>query len=192
MKSYGKVDETWNDAKFQGMIEDALQMAREQKKVFAVGQDMDGTAVVALSKEDYPPIFACAATAWDDEAFQKGKIVLVDNVAYHEYSVEEMVPRVRGRADQGGGGVRRFAVPVGREVPDRRGGVVCAHVGGASRMSLHSGPDGQGSDSSTTVGEGSISGRGVVRGDQEWGVEHDPHTSVRWLPLHGPAHAANS
>ena len=101
MKSYGKVDETWNDAKFQGMIEDALQMAREQKKVFAVGQDMDGTAVVALSKEDYPPIFACAATAWDDEAFQKGKIVLVDNVAYHEYSVEEMVPRVRGVLTKG-------------------------------------------------------------------------------------------
>ena len=101
MKSYGKVDETWNDAKFQGMIEDALQMAREQKKVFAVGQDMDGTAVVALSKEDYPPIFACAATAWDDEAFQKGKIVLVDNVTYHEYSVEEMVPRVRGVLTKG-------------------------------------------------------------------------------------------
>ena len=101
MKSYGKVDDTWDDAKFQGMIEDALQMAREQKKVFAVGQDMDGTAVVALSKEDYPPIFACAATAWDDEEFQKGKIVLIDNVAYSEYSVEEMVPRVRGVLTKG-------------------------------------------------------------------------------------------
>ena len=101
MKSYGKVDASWDDAKFQAMIEDALRMAREQKKPFAVGQDMDGTAVVALSKEDYPPIFACAATAWDDEEFQKGKIVLVDNVAYHEYSVEEMVPRVRGVLTKG-------------------------------------------------------------------------------------------
>ena len=95
MKSYGKADASWDDAKFQGMIEDALRMAREQKKVFAVGQDMDGTAVVALSMEDYPPIFACAATGWDDEALQKGKIVLIDNVAYHEYSVEELIPRVR-------------------------------------------------------------------------------------------------
>ena len=101
MKSYGKVDETWNDAKFQGMIEDALQMAREEKKVFAVGQDMDGTAVVALSKEDYPPIFACAATAWDDKTFQEGKIVLIDNVQYHEYSVEEMIPNVRGVLTKG-------------------------------------------------------------------------------------------
>ena len=95
MKSYGKVDEIWDDAKFQAMIEDALQMAREQKKPFAVGQDVDGTAVVALSEEDYPPIFACAATAWDDEEFQEGNIELVDNVAYHEYSIDDMVPRVR-------------------------------------------------------------------------------------------------
>ena len=95
MKSYGKVDETWDDAKFQIMIEDALRMAREQKKPFAVGQDVDGTAVVALSKEDYPPIFACAATAWDDEEFQEGKIELVDNVAYHEYSMDDMIPKVR-------------------------------------------------------------------------------------------------
>ena len=101
MKSYGKVDASWNDSKFRMMIEDALRMAREQKKPFAVGQDVDGTAVVALSKEDYPPIFACAATAWDDKAFQKGKIVLIDNVAYGEYSVEDLVPRVRGVLTKG-------------------------------------------------------------------------------------------
>ena len=101
MKLYGKVDESWDDAKFQAMIEDALRMARAEKKVFAVGQNMDGTAVVALSKEDYPPIFACAATAFDDEAFQEDKIVLIDNVAYHEYSVDEMVPRVRGVLTRG-------------------------------------------------------------------------------------------
>ena len=101
MKSYGKVDKIWDDAKFQAMIEDALQMAREQKKPFAVGQDVDGTAVVALSEEDYPPIFACAATAWDDEEFQEGNIELVDNVAYHEYSIDDMVPRVRDALTKG-------------------------------------------------------------------------------------------
>ena len=101
MKLYGKADASWDDAKFQAMIEDALRMARAEKKVFAVGQNMDGTAVVALSKEDYPPIFACAATAFDDEAFQEDKIVLIDNVAYHEYSVDEMVPRVRGVLTKG-------------------------------------------------------------------------------------------
>ena len=54
MKLYGKVDESWDDAKFQAMIEDALRMARAEKKVFAVGQNMDGTAVVALSKGRLP------------------------------------------------------------------------------------------------------------------------------------------
>ena len=94
MKSYGKVDETWDDAKFQTIIKDAICMAREQKKQFAVGQDTDGTVVVALSQEGYPPIFVCVATAWNDEKFQEDDIVLRNN-DLHECSVGEMVPRVR-------------------------------------------------------------------------------------------------
>ena len=46
MKSYGKVDETWNDERFRGLIEDALKMARNSKKRHVIGQDGNGNVVV--------------------------------------------------------------------------------------------------------------------------------------------------
>ena len=101
MISYGKANASWNDVKFSTMIEDALRMARKHRQPYAVGHDENGIAVVSVSINDYPFIFACVATAWNDKAFQEGRIELVDNVAYRNYSVEEMVPRVRGVLTRG-------------------------------------------------------------------------------------------
>ena len=102
MKSYGKVDDTWDDTKFQVMIEDAIRLAGEQKKMFAVGQYADGTAVVVVAtRRKYPHIHACTAIIQYSKKFQKDKIELVDHVAYHDYSMEEMIPRVRGVLTKG-------------------------------------------------------------------------------------------
>ena len=191
MKLYGKVDESWDDAKFQAMIEDALRMARAEKKVFAVGQNMDGTAVVALSKEDYPPIFACAATAFDDEAFQEDKIVLIDNVAYHEYSVDEMVPRVRGVLTRGlveYGGLRFLSegrVQLGYAMS-------CAD----SLVKLHKCPFIVGlTANGIMVAPFSERDRfldvGIVRDNRERVLEHVRQAAGRWMPLHGQARAAS-
>lgn len=95
MKLYGKPSEMWNDSKFRTIIENALSVAAKHKKPYYVMQDADGAIMITDRMEDHLSIFACVATALNDKAFQDGKIDLIDNVAYHTYSVDEMIPRIR-------------------------------------------------------------------------------------------------
>ena len=96
MKSYGKPDASWDDARFRILVEDALQMAKKHEKTFAVLQDMDGNAMVNESKRgDYSCVYTCWASAHKDKESSECKIELVDHVEWHRYTVDEMVPRVR-------------------------------------------------------------------------------------------------
>ena len=101
MKSYGKPDASWNDAKFRAIIEDALEMARERKKSCAVGQDGHGNIVVTGEGKDSSYMYVCWTHTHRNKESQEDKLELVDNVEYHHYSVEEMVPRVRDALARG-------------------------------------------------------------------------------------------
>ena len=101
MKSYGKPDASWDDARFRAIIEDALEMARERKKSCAVGQDKHGNVVVTGEGKNGSYIHVCWTHAHRNKESQEDKLELVDNVEYHDYSVEEMVPRVRDALTRG-------------------------------------------------------------------------------------------
>ena len=47
MKSYGRINKFWDDAKFRALIGDTLQMAGERGVPLAVYQDDDGNIVVS-------------------------------------------------------------------------------------------------------------------------------------------------
>ena len=100
MKSYGKPDASWNDARFRGIIEDALGMAKENKKDIAVGQDARGNVVIVEAKRDRPHICACWAFMYKNKKLQD-EPELGDHVEYVNYSVEHMIPRVRNALTRG-------------------------------------------------------------------------------------------
>ena len=100
MKSYGKVDETWDDERFRVLIEDTLEMARKGKKSHAIGQDRNGNVVVTGDGPDHTCIYVCWTTRKSREA-PEDELVLVDHCAYSKYSVERMVPRVRNALARG-------------------------------------------------------------------------------------------
>ena len=97
MKSYGKVDASWDDAKFQAIIEDALQMVRNNMKPFTVALDEDGNVVV--SERGVHRHVACACVA-DMHPKSQDTLVLRDNVGYND-TIEQMVPRVRDALTKG-------------------------------------------------------------------------------------------
>ena len=101
MKSYGKPDASWDDARFRTIIEDALEMAKEHRKSCAVGQDEHGNVVVTGEGKDSSYMYVCWTHAHRNKESQEDKLELVDNVEYHDYSVEEMVPRVRNALTRG-------------------------------------------------------------------------------------------
>ncbi len=101
MKSYGKVDASWDDARFQTLIEDAFQMAKKHEKTFVVVQDVDGNALVGEYEHEHPYVCACWASAHKDKESSECEIELVDNVEWHRYTVDKMVPRVRGVLTKG-------------------------------------------------------------------------------------------
>ena len=94
MKSYGKMDETWDDERFQALIEDALKMAKEGKKRHAIGQDGNGNVVVTGDGPDDAYRYICWTTRRSRKA-PEDDLVLSDHCEYSKYSVEQMVPRVR-------------------------------------------------------------------------------------------------
>ena len=100
MKSYGKVDESWNEAKFQALIEDALGMAKENKERHAIGQDGSGNVVVTCGKPDNACIYVCWTTRRSRDS-PEDDLVLSDQCAYKEYSVEQMIPRARNALTRG-------------------------------------------------------------------------------------------
>ena len=96
MKSYGKPDASWDEAKFRAVIKDMLEMARESKKSCAVGQDRHGNVVVMMAEgKDDSCTYLCWTCAHRNKESHEDELELVDNVEYHHYSVEEMVSKVR-------------------------------------------------------------------------------------------------
>ena len=81
------------------MIDDAIQLTKECGKSVAVSQDEDGNVQVAKfphdDSDDNSRAYVCWAAVSDDEDLQENEVGLVDNVEYEDYTIEQMVPRVR-------------------------------------------------------------------------------------------------
>ena len=106
VRSYGRVDDTWNEAKIRVILEEASDMARERDKSFCVGQDRDENIIICPNEKDSPlHIFACGVTHkkildnWKDiyspeEIERNLEAEFWDDAAYEDYSIDEMVPIV--------------------------------------------------------------------------------------------------
>ncbi len=106
MKSYGKIDSSWNHARFRLLLEDASKMCNELDQKLEIGQDEDGNICIIQQAKNRPHhIFACGVspqkiydnwkdTMSDQEIETRLKKEFWDNVAYIHYTIDEMVPRI--------------------------------------------------------------------------------------------------
>ena len=101
MKSYGRIDEFWDDAKFRALIGDALRMARERGVPLAVYQDDDGNIVVSRARDDWSFMYACVAVVHRDESTGECKTALVGVMPYELYTIEQMIPIARDALARG-------------------------------------------------------------------------------------------
>ncbi len=98
MKSYGRIDSSWDKAKTRSILEDASEMAREHSMSFRIGEDADGNVVILPNQEESGiHIFVCGITTkktdGDSETKEESEREFWDNVAYHNYTIDEMTPR---------------------------------------------------------------------------------------------------
>lgn len=106
VKSYGKIDSSWDMAKFQSILEEMSAMAEEHDMSLCLCEDKDGNIALLPNKKSSPiHIFVCGMTPvkirdhWPD-TFSKEEIERMlrekfwDNVEYRKYTIEAMVPRV--------------------------------------------------------------------------------------------------
>ena len=95
MKSYGKVDASWDDARFQAMIEEIREMVMESKTSCAIGQDRNGNVVVTSDGPNLAYVYVCWTHPPKNKESQEDEKVFVDHHRGKKYSAEQMVPRVR-------------------------------------------------------------------------------------------------
>ena len=101
MKSYGKVDETWEDERLRGLIDEIREMAIKSKKSCAIGQDKGGNVVVTGDGPDKGCMYVCWTHPPKNSAPQDGERVFVDNSQERSYTAGQMVPRIRNALTRG-------------------------------------------------------------------------------------------
>lgn len=67
MKSYGKPDESWDNARIRALIEDAIHAAKERGIPVAIHQDERGNVVTSRAQIKYSFMYACVAIAYVDK-----------------------------------------------------------------------------------------------------------------------------
>ena len=101
MKSYGRIDKFWDDAKFRALIGDALRMAKERGVPLAVYQDDDGNIVVSRARDDWFFMYACVAVVHRNKSTGECKTGLVGVMPYELYTIEQMIPIARDALARG-------------------------------------------------------------------------------------------
>ena len=101
MKWYGKVDETWEDERFRGLIDEIRGMAIKSKKSCAIGQDKGGNVVVTCDEPDKGCMYMCWTHPPKNNAPQDGERIFVDNSQGCRYTAGQMVPRIRNALARG-------------------------------------------------------------------------------------------
>ena len=95
MKSYGRPDESWNEARFRALIKEAVHAAKERGVPVAVHQDERGDVVMSRARVKHSFMYACVAIAYVDKRTMKYATELTGNMPYERYTAGQMVPRMR-------------------------------------------------------------------------------------------------
>ena len=95
MKSYGRPDESWDEAKIRALIRDAIHAAKERGIPVAVHQDERGDVVMSRARIKHSFMYACVAIAYVDKKTMGYATQLTGNMPYERYTVEQMIPRMR-------------------------------------------------------------------------------------------------
>ena len=67
MKSYGRPDESWDEAKIRALIRDAIHAAKERGIPVAVHQDDCGDVVMSRARIKHSYMYACVVIAYVDK-----------------------------------------------------------------------------------------------------------------------------
>ena len=95
MKSYGKADGSWDDARIGALIKDALRTARKRGIPVAVHQDGRGDVVTSGARAEYSYMYACVAVGHVNEETGERAAVLARGMPYERCAVDQMIPVVR-------------------------------------------------------------------------------------------------
>ena len=95
MKSYGRPDESWDEARFRALIKEAIYAARERGVPLAIHQDECGDVVMSRARIKHSYMYACVVIAYVDKRTMKYATELTGNMPYERYTVEQMIPRAR-------------------------------------------------------------------------------------------------
>ena len=95
MKSYGRPDESWGDARFRALIDEAIHAAKERGVPLAVHQDERGDVVMSRARIKHSFMYACVVITYVDKRTMKYATELTGNMPYERYTVEQMIPRMR-------------------------------------------------------------------------------------------------
>ena len=95
MKSYGRPDESWDEARIRALINEAIHAAKERGVPLAVHQDERGDVVMSRARIKHSFMYACVAIAYVDKRTMGYATELTGNMPYERYTVEQMIPRMR-------------------------------------------------------------------------------------------------
>ena len=95
MKSYGRPDESWDEARFRALIDEAIHAAKERGVLLAVHQDDCGDVVMSRARIKHSFMYACVVIVYVDKRTMKYATELTGNMPYERYTVEQMIPRMR-------------------------------------------------------------------------------------------------
>ena len=95
MKSHGRPDESWDEARIRALIRDAIHAARERGVPVAVHQDERGDVVMSRARIKHSFMYACVVIAYVDKRTMGYATELTGNVPHERYTMGQMIPRVR-------------------------------------------------------------------------------------------------
>ena len=95
MKSYGRPDESWDEAKIRALIRDAIHAAKERGIPLAIHQDDCGDVVMSRARIKHSYMYACVVIAYVDKRTMGYATELTGNVPHERYTVGQMIPRGR-------------------------------------------------------------------------------------------------
>ena len=95
MKSYGRPDESWDEARFRALINEAIHAAKERGVPLAIHQDERGDVVMSRARIKHSYMYACVAIAYVDKRTMGYATQLTGNMPYERYTMGQMIPRAR-------------------------------------------------------------------------------------------------
>ena len=95
MRSYGKPDESWDEARIRTRIKGAIRAARERVIPVAIQQDERGNVVMSRAQIKYSFMYACVAITYVDKKTMEYATELTGNVPHERYTMEQMIQRAR-------------------------------------------------------------------------------------------------